>query len=115
MTRMRDLISEATIGSGNENRVSLMKVEIILEGLVKQLSEKEQEKLAEVYVQLKFLGEGLNTIPRTAFNGDHWRWMNFALMGKIAEMRMVVEDISSDNKEVDCRPLMGALDLLLTQ
>jgi hypothetical protein len=35
-------------------------------------------------------------------------------MGKVAQMKLVVEEIAEDNKEVDCWPLMKALDLILT-
>lgn len=110
MTLLKNLISE-----GTENRVNLTRIEINVEHLAQQLKGKDQEKLAMAYVDLKILSESLNSVPYTAFNANHWRLLNFMLLGKVAQLRIVAEDIAEDHKDVDCRPLMGALDLLLVQ
>jgi uncharacterized protein YfdQ (DUF2303 family) len=107
--RMTELINENT-----ENRVNLMRVDAILEDFAPKLTTKDQEKLADVYVDLKELVESLNTTPHTIFNNKDWKLLNMILMGKVAQMKLVVEDIAEDNKEVDCWPLMKALDLILT-
>jgi hypothetical protein len=36
------------------------------------------------------------------------------LAGKVAELRLVAEDIAEDNKEVDFFPLMKIIDSILT-
>jgi len=36
------------------------------------------------------------------------------LAGKVAELRLVLEDIAEDNKEIDFFPIMKAVDLILT-
>lgn len=110
MTTLKSLIVE-----GKENRINLDRIEINVEHLAQQVSKTEQEKLAVSFVELKLLAEQLNTVPYTAFNANQWRWLGMALLGKIAELRIVVEDIAEDNETIDCRPLMGALDLLLAQ
>jgi hypothetical protein len=35
------------------------------------------------------------------------------LIGKVAEFKLVAEDIAEDNKDVDCWPLAKALDTIL--
>ena len=78
------------------------------------LEKKEQEKLASAYVEVKELADTLNMTPYTVFNHEHWKLLNIVLMGKVAELKLVVEDIAKDNKEIDCWPLMKAIDLILT-
>ena len=109
--RMRDLIQEDT--SMVSQRVNLMRVEAVLENLAPKLSEKEQKKLAEIYVELKQLAESLNMTPYTVFNHEHWKLLNLVLAGKVAEFKLVAEDIAEENKDVDCWPLAKAIDTIL--
>lgn len=109
--KMKDLINEDT--ATTSNRVSLMRVEAILENVAPQLSEKDQKKLASIYVELKALAEGMNMTPYTIFNHDHWKLLNMVLAGKVAEFKLVVEDIAEENKDVDCWPLARAIDTIL--
>jgi len=108
-TKLKDLLSENV-----ENRVSLTRIEAILEDLAPQLSEAEQNKLAGAYVELKTLATALNETPYTIFNHDHWKLLKMVLVGKVAELRLVLEDIAEDNKEIDFFPIMKAVDLILT-
>jgi hypothetical protein len=94
-------------------RVDLTRVEVVLEDLASKLSEKEQKKLAEIYVELKELAESLNMTPYTIFNHDHWKLLNMILAGKVAEFKLVAEDIAEENKDVDCWPLAKAIDTIL--
>jgi len=107
-TKLKDLLVENV-----ENRVSLTRIEAILEDLAPQLSEAEQNKLAGAYVELKTLATALNETPYTIFNHDHWKLLKMVLAGKVAEFRLVLEDIAEDNKDVDCWPLATALDTVL--
>ncbi len=108
-TKLKDLIVENV-----ENRVNLMRVEAILEDLAPQLSQADQNKLAGAYVELKTLTTSLNETPYTIFNTQHWKLLEMVLAGKVAEMRLVLEDIAEDNKEIDFFPIMKAVDLILT-
>jgi L-rhamnose mutarotase len=109
--RIRDLIAEDT--GTTSNRVQLMRVEVILEELAPKLSEKDQKKLASIYVELKALAESMNMTPYTIFNHDHWKLLNMVLAGKVAEFKLVAEDIAEENKDVDCWPLARAIDTIL--
>ncbi len=111
MAKLKELLSEIT--NQVPRRVQLMRVEAILENLAPQLSESEQKKIAEIYVELKMLAESLNMTPYTIFNHDHWKLLEMVLIGKVAEFKLVVEDIAEDNKEVDCWPLAKAIDTIL--
>lgn len=107
--KITELINENT-----ENRVNLMRLDAILEDFAPKLTTKEQEKLADVYVELTELVNSLNTTPYSIFNNRDWKLLNMILMGKVAQMKLVVEDIAEDNKEIDCWPLIKAIDLILT-
>lgn len=108
-SRLKDLIME-----GTTNRVSLHRLDAILEDIAPKLGKKEQEKLASAYVEVKELADSLNMTPYTIFNHEHWKLLNVILMGKVAELKLVMGDIAKDNKEVDCWPVMKAIDLILT-
>jgi hypothetical protein len=107
--RLKSLISE-----GTTNRVALERIDAILATLAEQLDTKEQEKLASAYIEVKELADKMNMTPYTIFNNDHWKLLNMILMGKVAELRLAVEDVAKDNKDIDCWPLMKAIDLILT-
>lgn len=109
MTRLKDLLVEGTA----ERRVNLMRVEGVLENLAHHLSQKEQDKLAKCFVELHEIVEMLNQTPQTIFNTEQWKLLNMVLAGKVAELRLIAEDISEDNKDVDCWPLMKAIDTIL--
>ncbi len=111
MAQLKDLLKEVT--SQVPRRVQLMRVEAVLENLAPKLSEKDQKKLAEIYVELKTLAESLNETPYTVFNANHWELLEMVLRGKVAEFKLVAEDIAEDNKDVDCWPLATALDTVL--
>lgn len=111
MAQLKDLLNEVT--SQVPRRVNLMRVEALLEKVAPQLSEKDQKKLAEVYIELKTLAESMNMTPYTIFNADHWNLLEMVLRGKVAEFKLIIEDISEDNKDVDCWPLAIALDTVL--
>ena len=99
---------------GTTNRVSLQRLDAILANVAPKLSKKEQEKLASAYVEVKQLADNLNMTPYTVFNHEHWKLLNLILMGKVAELKLVVDDIAKDNEEIDCWPVMKAIDLILT-
>lgn len=109
MTRLKDLLAEGTA----ERRVNLMRVEGVLENLAHHLPQKEQDKLAKCFVELSEFADMLNETPQTIFNTQQWKLLNMVLAGKVAELRLLAEDISEDNKDVDCWPLIKAIDLIL--
>ena len=111
MAQLKDLLNEVT--SQVPRRVQLMRVEAVLENLAPQLKEADQKKLAEIYVELKTLAESFNMTPYTIFNADQWGLLEVVLKGKVAEFKLVAEDIAEDNKDVDCWPLATALDTVL--
>jgi len=110
MTKLVDLLMENTV----EQRVNLIRIETILGNLAPQLSESDKTKLAKSFVELSEFANMLNATPRTSFNADQWKWLTMILAGKLAELRLITEDIAEDNKEIDCWPLIKAIDLVLT-
>ena len=112
MALLKDLLSEVT--SQVPRRVQLMRVEAVLENIAPQLKEADQKKLAEVYIELKQLAEMLNETPYTIFNANQWGLLEMVLKGKVAEFKLLAEDIAEDNKDVDFFPLMKIIDSILT-
>ena len=111
MPRLKDiLLTEGT----TTNRVALQRLDVLLSNVGETLNKTEQEKLASAYVELKQLADTLNMTPYTIFNHDHWKLLNIILMGKVAELKLVVDEIAKNNKEIDCWPVMKAIDLILT-
>lgn len=106
--KLKDLINEAV-----ENRISLTKVSALLEKASEELSEKEREKLAEPFVELELIVDAFNKTPHTIFNNDQWVLLKIVLMGKVAELRLAIDQVAEKNKKVDCCPLKDAIDLLL--
>lgn len=96
-----------------ERRIDLMNVEVVLENLAHHLSDADQKKLAKVFVELDEIVCGINKTPQTIFNVDQWKLLNMIVAGKVAELRLVAEDIAEDNKDVDCWPLIKAIDTIL--
>jgi O6-methylguanine-DNA--protein-cysteine methyltransferase len=111
MAKLKDLLSEVT--SQVPRRVELMRVEAILENIAPKLSEAEQKKIAEIYLDLKMMTDSLNMTPYTVFNNQHWTLLEMIVRGKVAEFKLIAEDIAEDNKDVDCWPLVKALDTIL--
>lgn len=109
-TKLKDLL----LKEETERRVSLHGIEVVLDKLAEQLSEADRKKLAEVYVELNMMVTALNETPYTIFNHDHWKLLNMVLAGKVAEMKLVLEDIAEDNKELDFFPVMKIVDSILT-
>jgi hypothetical protein len=109
-TRLKDIL----LTEGTTNRVALQRLDALLCGVGEKLNKKEQEKLASAYVDLKELVDTLNMTPYTIFNHDHWKLLNIILMGKVAEIKLVIDEIAKNNKEIDCWPVMKAIDLILT-
>jgi hypothetical protein len=109
MIKLTQLLAEQT----TERRVNLTRVEVVLENLAHHLSKSDQEKLAKVFVELHEIACSLNETPQTIFNTEQWALLNMVLAGKVAELRLIAEDIAEDNKEVDCWPLIKALDTVL--
>jgi len=111
MAQLKDLLNEVT--NQVPRRVQLMRVEAVLENIAPKLKEADQKKLAEVYVELKQLAEMLNETPYTIFNAQQWGLLELVLKGKVAEFKLLAEDIAEDNKDVDVWPLATALDTVL--
>jgi L-rhamnose mutarotase len=111
MAQLKDLLNEVT--SQVPRRVELMRVEAVLQNLAPKLKEADQKKLAEIYVELKTLAESLNETRYTIFNATQWELLEMVLRGKVAEFKLIAEDIAEDNKDVDCWPLATALDTVL--
>ena len=106
---LKNLLAECRV----TNTINLMRVDTVLENTAPKLSEADQKKLAEVYVELKALVEVMNTTPYTTFNVEKWNLLKAILIGKVAEFKLVAEDIAEDNKDVDCWPLANAIDTIL--
>jgi hypothetical protein len=111
MIKIADLLMEGT----TTRRVNLVNLEVVLGNLAHHLSTEEQKKLAEAFINLCEVSVVLNETQYTIFNTTQWQLLNMILAGKLAELRLIAEDIAEDNKEVDCWPLIKAIDSVFTK
>jgi hypothetical protein len=115
-SRLKDILTEGHITNSmwtGTRAISLVRVNSLLNEFAPKLEKKEQEKLADAYAQLEILVESLNKTPYSIFNQDQWRLLNLVLMGKVAELQLVVEDIAEKNKDIDYWPLAKAIETIL--
>lgn len=109
MTSLKRLITENI-----ENRINTTRLDALMQKLAEELTQKEQDKLAEPYVELIMMIDTLNKTPHTIFNNDQWSLFKLVFVGKVAEVMLVLDEISEKNKKADCAVVKGALELLLT-
>jgi hypothetical protein len=111
MATLKELLNEIT--SQVPRRVNLTRVEVVLEQVASKLNESEQKKLADIYLDIKTMSEIFNATPYNIFNHDQWKLLEMVLRGKVAEFKLMVHDITEENKNVDCWPLANAIDTIL--
>lgn len=110
MIRLVDLLVE-----NPENRVSITKVQVLMEKLYSELGDAHVKELMQRCIQLQEMIQGLNALRyvRTENSIIEWKVLLAATDMKLNELREEVRKISESNKYLNCAPLMKALDELL--
>lgn len=92
-----------------ENKISLVKVEVLMEKVKEQLKGKELEKLTEKCMNVKMTAEMLNNTPYTIHGVDKWKFLKVAMIASLVEIRNELMEL----KNVEVTHLVKALDEII--
>lgn len=113
MIRLQDIIMENNTAQGHtENRVSLIKIAVIMEKVLPSVDKSVATRLTELFAEVSDITSTLNATPYTKFNMEGWEFAKAALYAKIVEMKVEVEKLCESDK-VDVKPLVKALDEII--
>jgi hypothetical protein len=93
-----------------ENRVNLMKIGALLEKVYPELTKAQNTKLTELFTEVSMLATQMNTIPYTKFNMDAWQLLLLSTNTKLMELKEEVAKVAGNKKNINCAPLLKALD-----
>lgn len=112
MIRLKDLLNE----NMKENRVSLVKLQAILEKMIPELTDSQAKTLTECLSELSVLSSAMNMLPYTVkeYKLNEWQLVMATFNAKLMEMKTVAEKIKEAGK-VNCMPLCNAITELLLQ
>ncbi len=106
--------SSPMVSEGVENRVSHQRLYSVLADLSQHLEKSQQDKLAEMFVELEMLGDSMNQIPYSIFTHNDWKMLKMVYMKKVTEMQEEIEKLQKDKKDVDFHTVMKVLQFMLT-
>jgi biotin-(acetyl-CoA carboxylase) ligase len=112
MIRMKDILLENI----KENRVSLVKLQTILEKIVPELTDTQAKGLMEIFSELTMFSSAMNSLPYTVkeYKLNEWQLVVASFNAKLLEMKQEVTKLS-ENDKINCNSLMKAIDELLLQ
>lgn len=110
MIRLKDLLLENA-----ENRINLMRVQVVMEKLYPELTSTQSKKLMELCTEVHMMAAQLNTKPvlRTESSLVEWKILVAAVQVKINELKEAVVSICEQQK-IDCTTVVKALDEVLS-
>jgi hypothetical protein len=110
MIRLKDILIE----HGNkENRINLMKLEVLMEKMLPVLAKNNATKLTQICTEIHQMATKLNELPYTLWNAyPEWPVLKVALISKIAEAKEEASKLLESEK-VDVLPFVKALDELI--
>lgn len=92
-----------------ENRVNLMKVEILMEKVKEQIKGKKLESLSKKCMMVKETSEMLNNMPYTIHGLEKWNFLKVAMITALTEIKTELVKL----KDVDVTHLVKALDEII--
>jgi hypothetical protein len=107
MIRLRDVLQENT-----ENRINLMKLEVLMEKMLPALTKTQNTKLTQLCTELHEMVNAFNMLPYTIYNRIEWPVLQITLMTKLMELKTEAEKMV-DSNNVDVKPFIKALDELI--
>jgi len=110
MIKLNELLNEHFVA---QNRVSMMRINTILEKVLPELAKTDAKKVTKLFDEFNILVTEMNTKPYTKFNVDEWVGMVIIANEKLEEIREHVVKISKKKTKIDCAPLIKALNEVL--
>lgn len=110
MIRLKNLLMENA-----ENRINLIKIQTIMEKLYPELNDTQSKKLMELCTEVHMMASQMNTLPyiKSQTSLVEWQLLIAAFKTKVSELREEVIKACED-KKIDSRPVVKALDEVLT-
>lgn len=111
MIRLKDLVLESY--SNKERRINLMKLEVIMEKMLPELTKAGATKLTELCNEVHQMAADLNKIPYTLWNSyPEWPILKTALIDKLNEVKAEALKITSE--KFDASTFIKALDEIIS-
>jgi hypothetical protein len=110
MIKLNQLLNEHFVA---QNRVSMMRINTILEKVLPELAKTDAKKVTKLFDDFNILVTEMNSKPYTKFNIDEWVGMVIVANEKLEEIRKHVVKISEKKTDVDFIPLIKALNEVL--
>jgi hypothetical protein len=107
MIRLTDLLLETT-----ENRVNLMKLEVLMEKFLPELTKTQNTTLTQLCLDVHTMTGTLNMLPYTIHNATEWKLLHAALMLKLLEVKREAEKLTN-HETINIKPFINALDELI--
>jgi hypothetical protein len=107
MIKLQHLLLES---AAKLNRVNLMKINTLLEKIMPSLNKNQSKKITELFTEISMLATQMNALPYTQFNADAWHFIIFGANAKLVELKEEVVKISNSKADINCAPLLVALD-----
>lgn len=101
MIRLKDLIPE-----NKENQISLMKITILMEKTLPELTSAESKKLMELCAEVHKMAEELNKTPYTIYNAESWQVLEAQFVEKLMAVK---EEAEKHADKAYVKPLLNAL------
>jgi len=101
MIRLKDLLPE-----NKENQISLMKITILMEKTLPELTSAESKKLMELCAEVHKMAEELNKTPYTIYNAESWQVLEAQFVEKLMAVK---EEAEKHADKAYVKPLLSAL------
>jgi len=107
MIRLKDILMEH---GSKERRINLMKLEVLMEKLLPELTKAQATKLTQICTEIYQMATTLNETPYKIWNANpEWPLVKLALKSKLMEAKEEASKLLESDK-VDIRPFVKALD-----
>lgn len=106
-------LTELLVEHGNkERRVSLTKLEVLMEKMLPEFKKSEATKLTELCAEVHQIVQDLNKLPYNLWNAyPEWLVLKATFIGKLMEVKIEAQKLHSE--KCDCTAFIKALDELI--
>jgi len=106
-TSLKKLMLETALKT---NRINLMKIGTLMEKITPELNKTQSKKVTELFTEISMMATQLNVLPYTKFNMEAWQLLILGTNQKLMELKEEVAKIASGKQNINCAPLLNALD-----
>ena len=107
MIKLMDIINESI--RIPEHRLSLARIQVNMEKILPELTATQNNKLTQLFTELSEMATHLNSLPYTKFNYEDWKLYMLEVEEKVNELHEAVQKIADKKKDLNCQPLIIAI------